>query len=189
MALINRAHSLEQMITAQGVRTSNVIATTALAAANYPTTQSGGQVTTPPTNACLGPLIVTSTGGSGSSKSSSSHQAVFQINVTATGGGAQEGTVSSTSGIGLVSGTFSGIGQLAAVGGLNPQDSGSVGSPTRESDISNKIVHVGAVALRLAAFINNVRINLRDWIRIYMRNLMETACQLHDTTHKSIMVS
>ncbi|KAA3678865.1 dynein heavy chain, axonemal, partial [Paragonimus westermani] len=53
---------------------------------------------------------------------------------------------------------------------------------------SKRIIYVGAIALRLASFFMNVTTNLRDWIRIYMRYLYESAENLFNQVQKTIMI-
>ncbi|KAF7256044.1 hypothetical protein EG68_05470 [Paragonimus skrjabini miyazakii] len=53
---------------------------------------------------------------------------------------------------------------------------------------SKRIIYVGAIALRLASFFMNVTTNLRDWIRIYMRYLYESAENLFNQVQKMIVI-
>ncbi|KAG5441844.1 Dynein heavy chain 10, axonemal [Clonorchis sinensis] len=50
-----------------------------------------------------------------------------------------------------------------------------------------RIIYVGAIALRLSSFFMSVTQNLRDWIRIYMRYLYDSAENFYNTAQKMIL--
>ncbi|VDN39544.1 unnamed protein product [Dibothriocephalus latus] len=51
-----------------------------------------------------------------------------------------------------------------------------------------RIVYAGALALRLGSFYTCVMTNLRDWIRVYLRFLLESAQSLNSNTTKMMQV-
>lgn len=54
---------------------------------------------------------------------------------------------------------------------------------------AKRIIYVGAVALRLESFFLNVTTNLRDWVRIYLRYLLDEAEHRYNHIERAILVN
>ncbi len=51
-----------------------------------------------------------------------------------------------------------------------------------------RMVFAGALGLRMGSFFNSVMTNLRDWVRIYLRFVYETAEQMYSSVMKMLLV-